>query len=457
MKMSVCWMLLMSTAIGFSPPTSLLRIPTRIPANRVKITSTTLDISNNQESSHHHSRKQASRRRKLTKNTRKSGNTLNDNQQVKNIKDRSIAKGRDPLISLNMNLDYLAKSGAPRRAEELLLRIEMLWKEGYYSVKPDGISYNSVINAYASSMSDEYDSVTEVRRLLQRMEDLVEKDKDSAIRPNSVTLNTVILALAKKGDAEEAEKLLNRMEEMYQNGHTDCGPNTITFNSCIHAFAKAKQPEKAEEILRRMMLQSRQGDEPRDDIKADTIAFNTVLHAWAISRRHGGAQRSQQLLNHMEKLYHAGNNDVKPDVFSYTTVISAWAVDERDKNAVDRAVELLHRMEQSCAVGDEDMCPNTVAYTTVINALARSRKGGRALQAHDILIDIETQYMNGNDYVKPDLICYSSVIDAYARSGESYAGVKAVELLDHMIALSELGHHDVRPNTRFDACIFLSI
>ena len=80
-------------------------------------------------------------------------------------------------------------------------------------------------------------------------------------------LLTVILALARKGDAEEAEKLLNRMEEMYQNGHVDCGPNTITFNSCIHAFAKAKQPEKAEEILRRMMQQSRQGDEPRDEIK----------------------------------------------------------------------------------------------------------------------------------------------------------------------------------------------
>lgn len=61
---------------------------------------------------------------------------------------------------------------------------------------------------------------------------------------------------------------------------------------------------------------------------------------------------------------------------------------------------------------------------------------------------MERQYRAGNDDVKPDSICYSSVIDAYARSGESYAGVKAVELLDHMISLSELGHHDVRPNTR---------
>lgn len=51
----------------------------------------------------------------------------NDPQQ---IKAKSIAKGRDPLISLNMNLDYLAKTGAAKRAEELLLKIEKLFEEG---------------------------------------------------------------------------------------------------------------------------------------------------------------------------------------------------------------------------------------------------------------------------------------------------------------------------------------
>ena len=55
------------------------------------------------------------------------------------IRAKSLAKGRDPIISLNMNLDYLAKSGqigAARRAEELLLRIENLYNEGYYDSRP---------------------------------------------------------------------------------------------------------------------------------------------------------------------------------------------------------------------------------------------------------------------------------------------------------------------------------
>ena len=70
----------------------------------------------------------------------------------KDIKQRFIAKGRDPIISLNMNLNYTAKSGqkgAARRAEEVLHRTENLYREGYYQVKPDLVSYNCVMNAYA--------------------------------------------------------------------------------------------------------------------------------------------------------------------------------------------------------------------------------------------------------------------------------------------------------------------
>jgi uncharacterized membrane protein YdfJ with MMPL/SSD domain len=62
-----------------------------------------------------------------TRNIRRK-NKKNTNPQ--DIKAKSIAKGRDPLISLNMNLDYLAKTGAAHRAEELLLRIEKLYNEG---------------------------------------------------------------------------------------------------------------------------------------------------------------------------------------------------------------------------------------------------------------------------------------------------------------------------------------
>ena len=75
-------------------------------------------------------------------NRRSKKNDKKKNPQA--IKAKSIAKGRDPLISLNMNLDYLAKTGAARTAEELLLRIEKLYNEGLVTSSSRFISFHFV-------------------------------------------------------------------------------------------------------------------------------------------------------------------------------------------------------------------------------------------------------------------------------------------------------------------------
>lgn len=195
-----------------------------------------------------------------------------------NTRATSIAKGKDPLISLNMNLDYLAKTGRAEHAEELLLKIEGLFAAGYYDIRPDSVSYNSVMNAYALKKSDDpnYNSAAEVMRLLKRMEDLTEEGQ-STVQPNVVTLNTVIATFAKDGETEKAKQLLEDMEKLYQSGQKDMSPNTISYNTLIAAFAKAKMPLEAENTLKLMMRKSREDDDARaDEIKADAVAFNTV-------------------------------------------------------------------------------------------------------------------------------------------------------------------------------------
>ena len=105
-------------------------------------------------------------------------------------RERSLAMGKDPLISLNMNLDYLAKSGqknSAARAEELLMRIEKLYAEGYYEKRPDSVSYNSVMNAYVLSNEVSY---KEVERLMTRMEKLCREGGNDALKPNVITFNT---------------------------------------------------------------------------------------------------------------------------------------------------------------------------------------------------------------------------------------------------------------------------
>lgn len=211
-------------------------------------------------------------------------------------KKKSLACGNHPLVSLNLNLDSLAKSGAAPRAQELLQRIEALYEEGYYQVAPDVVSYNSVLNAWARSPSEP----------VERAVELFQKQVNSHVRPTLVTYNTLILAFSKRGQAEDAENILRFLLE--EAG--DIRPDTISFNSVLYALAVQGDGVAAESLLKEMMQRAADGDV---HVKADTISFNTVLHAYR-----NDPERAQNLVAHMETVYQAGNEDVEPDVYSYT-------------------------------------------------------------------------------------------------------------------------------------------
>ena len=389
-----------------------------------------------------------------------------------NTREKSIAKGRDPIISLNMNLDYLGKSGqrgAAARAEELLLRIEALHAEGYYEITPDTVSYNSVMNAYARHASAaNRQSAEDARRLLSRMEgmtldDIARGGRGTLVRPNTISFNTLILALANSGQPEAAEELLFEMEDTclaINNAHSDhgghyvneekgtvsCMPNTITYNSCILAWAKQGNAQRAESLLRRMMELSLERND-QDELKADCISFNTCLHAYAVSGEADAAERAEDLLRHQETLFLSGNEDVRPDSISYTSVIAAWS-SSRHSHAADRALQLLEEMEELYEAGEEYVRPNTHSYTAAINALARSGASGSAQKSRYLLDTMQERYHAGRKDCKPDVACYTSVIDAYARSRSDDAGDNAVEILNEMIELNEAGDEELKPNTR---------
>ena len=109
---------------------------------------------------------------------------------------QSLQVGNDPLLSLNLNLDALARARAPERAQELYQRIAALHQEGYYSAAPDICSFNSVLKAW---------QMNPVRAL--------EFWEAEAIpgRMNVISYNTFLLALARAGLYHAAEALLRQM------------------------------------------------------------------------------------------------------------------------------------------------------------------------------------------------------------------------------------------------------
>ena len=145
-----------------------------------------------------------------------------------NTRQRSFAQ-QDPVRSLNMNLDYLAKSGqrdAAKRCEEMLTRIEALHDDGYYEKPPDVVSYNSVINALAHGRATKQSRRSQAKQLMQRME-------EKGIAPNAITWNTLLRCILKEiwerkwerpAMVEEAETIL---EEMEQSGLANTYPTTL--------------------------------------------------------------------------------------------------------------------------------------------------------------------------------------------------------------------------------------
>ena len=353
---------------------------------------------------------------------------------------------RDPIISLNMNLDHLAKSGqSAERCEEMLLRIEALHDDGYYEKAPDVVSYNSVINAYAHQRIATFSRSKNAKRIMKQME-------MKGITPNTVTYNTLLRCFQKEvggkqhsrhsmsseETVQEAESILRSMEESKL-------ANTISYNTAISILSRSglkDAPERAQGWLNRMI--SLYNETLKDKIKPDTTSFNACISAFANSSP-ARASEAEQLLLQMEKLHASGeNSDVKPDVVSYTTVINACAKVRSDESAA-KAIKLLDHMNDLYKKGDKNVKPNQRTYTSVINALGRT---GNPEVADDLLSNMKAQYKQGDKSLAPDTVCYSSVINGYSIKGGEESAFRAEELLHEMEDLYNSGNYNVKPNTQ---------
>ena len=90
---------------------------------------------------------------------------------------------------------------------------------GNDEVKPDVVTFNSVINAW--SKSGEKDAPIRAEALLQRMKDLAELTGDADVMPDVVSFNSAIDAWAKSGDTiapHRAEQILQRMQDLHDEG-----------------------------------------------------------------------------------------------------------------------------------------------------------------------------------------------------------------------------------------------
>jgi hypothetical protein len=346
------------------------------------------------------------------------------------------------------------------------------------NVTPDQFSYSTAISAWArSSLKNNSTSAKKAEKLLEQMEQYRSMGY-THLSPTTYCVNAVLNAWSKistnnnnkvgvNGAAVRAEKILRRMESLYENGGRDeLFPNTISYNTVISAYARSGEvgsERRAERILKRMdKLSQRQQEGQRqgqgnnsndsnNSCQPDIISYNTVINGWSRSKDPKAPIRAEAILNHMEKQYKNGLSNIQPDVVSYTSCIAAWARRKTNitPDMAHRAQSILDRMDEAYRNGNIKLKPTVLSYNTVCNAWAKSRHDDAANQVLSILEKMEMMHTNGEMYVKPDIFTYTTCIDTLAKQGKRESTEKALELLNIIEKrYNATSDADIKPNVR---------
>jgi len=155
---------------------------------------------------------------------------------------------RPDTITFNTCIKAWCNSGhpdAPLKAEGLLRKLETnpqypKQKGGMLIVRPNRLSFNTVINSWAKSRKPK--SAVYAENLLIRMIKSYQSDPFSTVKPDVITFSSVLNALAKSKatgfKAEKCKSVLNSMITLHEDdGSSDTKPNVICYNTLLNACA----------------------------------------------------------------------------------------------------------------------------------------------------------------------------------------------------------------------------
>jgi hypothetical protein len=213
-------------------------------------------------------------------------------------------------------------------------------------------TFNNLIDNWA--FSGHADLVQQIEALVQRMEDMFERnvqadyddddeeedddiDKNYAsktsnftaaqsckIQPDSRTYTKAIYALAKSGERDagvRAQKILMRMNDLYESGvNVLAKPNAYAFAGVLQAMSD--DPSQAQQLLHQLLKKYEETNDK--DFQPTDRCFQEVIHAFA---KVGKAHEAEQTLNTMEALYQSRNSmyaELRPNRVNFNAVIHGW-------------------------------------------------------------------------------------------------------------------------------------
>jgi pentatricopeptide repeat protein len=264
-------------------------------------------------------------------------------------------------------------------------------------------TFNFILKQIA--MSDWPNAGEQAEEILQFMlEECVKRPK---IRPDVITLNSVLQAYSKQGtkrNAKAAEKLFDQWQKTYFQEQRLVRQNVdrISYNTVLSAHVRAKNVQAAIEVFN--SLQKRHEEEVQ---KA--------------KKKNSKMQQTQQKDKDNAYLY-------KPDVVSFATMLRGYAQEGR----VEDAQALFDRMQTESP--HNLPAPTLECYNELLYAYSNSNRPEQAQKFLKSWIDKKEPLYNTTAAVpRPDSRSYNVVLYSIAKKNPDAASfARALRLLDSM-------------------------
>jgi len=281
--------------------------------------------------------------------------------------------------------------------------------------KPNVITYNVILKGFNMEMLKNFSDKEVIESTISKVDKVVNHMVNNGLKPNDITLNTIIDIMVDAGNFDLAWKYYDEMEKVY-----GIEPDIYTYSTLLKSIKNHepdhKNIERAFNILKIVKLSKAKG------IKPDEILYNCILDTCV---KYNRIKQAEAVFSDMKEA------QVIPSKITYAIMIKAYGADHN----FEKAYEVFNEMKLS------GIPPNEIIYGCLLNAAVKSSKIEKGLEIYDEI---------KNSDIPMNIILYSTLIKGYTRVKNFN---KAFGIYERMIQDETVEVNTIAYNAVLDCCV----
>lgn len=250
-----------------------------------------------------------------------------------------------------------------------------------------------------------------------KVEVLIQEITKRNLKPNDITLNTIIDIMIESGNFDLAWKYFDDMENVYE-----VEPDIYTYSTLLKSIKNyepdQKNIERAFEILKIVKLSKTKG------IKPDEILYNCILDTCV---KYGKMEQAEAVFQDMKEAM------IAPSRITYAIMIRGFGNDY----SLGKSFEVFEEMKNN------NVSPNEIIYGCLLNACVKCNKIEKACQVYE-------EIKNGSTSIQMNVVLYSTLIKGYTKCKNFQ---KAFDIYNKMLSDETVVGNIIAFNAILDCCV----